>query len=239
MGLPPVKQTLGYLIFLLSAGLRLSNPVAVVTSLVNCVECENLLKDDILTQMIADYLDLEKLQKSLPLYVSIFPQQHDGKGFTDFIHGLKDAFKTEILGIDNQYAQFRHIQSLPIHQQKEMILASSALPLLFKAHQDETGQRFTDGGQGGMLKSQGNTPIEPLIHAGCEHVIVVHLDGTSLWHRHDFKETSVIEIRPSVDMGGMAKMLDFSKEHIDTLINVGYQDAKSTLAKVQKCIKRY
>lgn len=230
------KQSLSYLIFLLSAGLRLTNPIGVATTLVQNVELGNLLKDDVLQNMMQEYLDLGQLQKSLPLYVSIFPQKHDGKALADFIMGIKDGIKTEILGINNQLSEFRHIQALPLDQQKETILASSALPLLFKAYEDEKGLRFTDGGQGGMIQSQGNTPIEPLIRAGGENIIVVHLDGTSLWHRHDFPNTNIIEIRPSINMGGFKEMLDFSEKNVNKLVATGYQDAIQTLSKVKSAL---
>ena len=230
------KQSLGYLTFLLSAGLRLANPVGIATTLVQNLTVENLLKDDVLQAMLQQYLDLDNLQKSLPLYVSIFPQQHNGKGFMDLFGGLKDAFHTEILGKNNQLSEFRHVQSLPLESQKEIILASSALPLLFKAYETEQGQRYTDGGQGGMINSQGNTPITPLIKAGCEHIIVVHLDPTSLWHRHDFSNTTILEIRPSIEMGGFKKMLDFSEENVKTLIATGYKDGIEAISKVKNSL---
>lgn len=235
IGLPPIKQKLGYIIFLLSAGLRLSNPITLATALSGCISCENLLKDDILTKMMAEYLDIEQLQHSLPLYVSIFEQSYQNAAFNDLLQGLKDAFKTNVLGIENQYSEFRHIQALPIDEQKEIILASSALPLLFKAYQNDS-KRHTDGGQGGMIKSQGNTPIKPLIDAGCKHILVVHLDGGSLWHRYDFGETSIIEIRPSIDMGGSIAMLDFSAGHVQKLKAAGYHDAKQMLENIQKTL---
>ncbi|MFW2177912.1 MULTISPECIES: patatin-like phospholipase family protein [unclassified Moraxella] len=227
------KQSLGYITFLVSAGLKFSNPIGIATTLVQNLEVESIIKDDVLQDLLQEYLDLSHLQKSIPLYVSIFPQTHNGKALTDFYMGIKDGFQTEILGINNHSSEFRHIQSLPLEQQKETILASSALPLLFKAYQDENQSRYTDGGQGGMIKSQGNTPIEPLIKAGCKHIVVVHLDGTSLWHRHDFPEASIIEIRPSIDMGGFGAMLDFSEATVTKLIQTGYQDAITTFKKVQ------
>ena len=241
LSLPSVGKSLNYITFLLASGLKLSNPLVVakglLTSVVNCVDCDHLLKDDILHDMMQQYLDLEQLQKSIPLYVSIFPQNELNNAFRDFIDGLKDAIQTEVLGIENKLAEFRHIQALPLEQQKEIILASAALPLLFKAYQDENRSRFTDGGQGGMVKSQGNTPIKPLIDAGCKHIIVVHLDGTSLWHRHDFPDTQIIEIRPSIDMGGFMEMLDFSKPNVQALINAGYKDAKLALAQVKQALE--
>ncbi|OPH34076.1 patatin-like phospholipase family protein, partial [Moraxella atlantae] len=233
------KTKLGYFGFLLSAGLKLSQPLIWLTSLVPTflvptLSLDNLLKDDVLESMLQDYLDLTRLQSSIPLYVSIFQQHQSNSAVQDFIFALPDGLKNVFLGIDNQFAEFRHIQSLPIQQQKQVILASCALPLLFKAYEDEQGRRFTDGGQGGLLKSQGNTPIQPLIDAGCRNIIVVHLDGASLWHRHDYSDASIIEIRPSKDLGGFKQMLDFSSDTINNLIDLGYQDTKTTLDKLQQ-----
>lgn len=230
--LPSINDKLGYLTLLLSAGLRLSYPFSIILNATNFMEIESLVEDSVLHDLMQKYLDLDCLQHSIPLYVSVFAQHHQGKAIQDFLMGLKDLFKTEVLGVNNQLSEFRHIQSLAKEEQKELILASAALPLLFKAYQDQQGKRFTDGGQGGMLNAQGNTPIEPLIQAGCQNVIVVHLNGASLWHRHDFANTSIIEIRPSIDLGDGRATLDFSQTTINQLIKLGYDDAKQTLTKV-------
>lgn len=235
--LPSIKQSIGYISFLLSSGLRLTNPLGIMHNLSQCLKIEHVCDDRVLQKMMQEYLNLEQLQHSLPLYVSIFPQYHVNSAIDDFLGGIKDAFQTGILGIENHLSEFRHIQSLPLEQQKETILASAALPLLFKAYESENSSRFTDGGQGGMIKSQGNTPIQPLIDSGCKHIIVVHLDGTSLWHRHDFPDVEIIEIRPSIDMGGFFEMLDFSKPSIQMLIDTGYRDAKLALSQVKESLE--
>lgn len=237
LGLSSKKSAVAYLTFLLSSGLRLSNPVGIATALsgVVGVSVESLLSDDVLQKMMQEYLDIDTLQKSLPLYVAVYSHQHKEGAFGDFVVGIKDAFSTEILGKNNKLAEFYHIQSFPVTTQKEMILASAALPLLFKSYQDETGRHYTDGGQGGMLNSQGNTPIAPLIEAGCKKIVVVHLDGSSLWHRYDFADdVQIIEIRPSIDMGGFREMLDFSPSQLERLTKTGYQDATRTLGRIKQ-----
>lgn len=232
------KGSLDYVKLLLSSGLRLSNPVTLATSLLFLgVRLDNgFLKDHVLQKMIDDYLDLQTLQHSIPFYVSVFPQKNSGGGIEDFLFAIKDVVATEVLGCNNQLSEFHHIQKLPKVEQRQIILASAAIPFLFKAHTDSKGLRFTDGGQGGMINSQGNTPIQPLIDAGCDHIIVVHLDGNTLWARNDFRQANIIEIRPSMDMGGFLKMFDFDGTTVDKLIQLGYKDANHALSSVFRVI---
>jgi len=225
-----------YFTLLLSTGLRLSSPIGWLSFLfmgLKTSDIENVLKDDTLRMMLEEYLDIEHLQHSIPLYVSVFKQQHKGKAFKDLFLAIKDVVKVELAGIDNAPSEFRHIQSLSLNEQKEVLLASAAVPLFFKAFSDGQNGRYTDGGQGGYLKSQGNTPITPLIEAGCRHVIVTHLADGSLWHRHDFPKASIIEIRPSIEIGGTLAMFDFSVETVDRLIQAGYHDTMKALQKVK------
>ncbi|MGM8886870.1 patatin-like phospholipase family protein [Psychrobacter sp. 1U2] len=225
-----------YFTLLLSAGLRLSSPLGLLSSVFvgfKTSGVENILKDDTLRMMLEEYLDIEHLQHSIPLYVSIFKQQQSGKAFIDLFLAIKDVVKVELAGIDNAPSEFRHIQSLSLEEQKEVLLASAAVPLFFKAFSDGQNGRYTDGGQGGYLKSQGNTPITPLIEAGCRHIIVTHLADGSLWHRHDFSDTSIIEVRPSIEIGGTMAMFDFSVETVDRLVQAGYHDTMKTLQKVK------
>ncbi|EKO3556331.1 hypothetical protein P0F09_000628 [Vibrio metschnikovii] len=100
---------------------------------------------------------------------------------------------------------------------------------------------YTDGGQGGWSKQQGNTPIEPLIAAGCNLVIVTHLNDGSLWSRHDYPETTILEIRPQQSIsrhhgtfGGVKNVLGFNRENITSWIQQGYDDTKICFAKVMK-----
>lgn len=233
----PEALKLGLIKFLVSAGLKFNTPIDFVVERISkkFFSVDNLFKDQVLVELLSEYVDIQQLQTSLPLYVSIFKQYKHNMAVDDLFQGLIDLLQTEVLGVENQHSEFRHIQSLPLEQQKEMILASSALPFLFKAYQNES-KRYTDGGQGGMIKSQGNTPIQPLIDAGCKHIIVVHLDGQSLWHRHDFSDVEVIEIRPSIDMGGMKEMLNFSADHVQKLMKTGYDDAKKAFVKIQNAL---
>ncbi|MBW6086929.1 hypothetical protein KZ779_28470 [Escherichia coli] len=50
---------------------------------------------------------------------------------------------------------------------------------------------FGDGGMGGWRNMQGNTPVTPLVDAGCNMVIVTHLSDGSLWDRRAFPDTTI------------------------------------------------
>lgn len=91
-----------------------------------------------------------------------------------------------------------------------------------------------------MAKSQGNTPITPLIEAGCTHIIVSHLDHGSLWHRYDYPDVNILEIRPNQNLDlSFSKLLDFSRENIEILRTQGYIDAKKEISKVFQILSMF
>ncbi|MCZ5545045.1 patatin-like phospholipase family protein, partial [Escherichia coli] len=69
------------------------------------------------------------------------------------------------------------------------------LPLLFRPREVQ-GKMYCDVGMGGWRNMQGNTPVTPLVDAGCNMVIVTHLSDGSLWDRQAFPDTTILEIRP-------------------------------------------
>lgn len=251
------KKLLPYLIFLGSAGLRVNPSVwglnglwvllsktAIRNKLPDFASLlpdflnkflsddgfKSVLTDAPLQEMMNEFLDIGQLQRSLPLYVAVFKQEN-------FLKGVSDIAKAEILGIENGNSLFKHIQSLPLEKQKDMLLASAAIPILFESRQDSDDSRLTDGGQGGWIKAQGNTPVTPLVEAGCDHVIVSHLNNGSLWHRYDFPKTTCIEIRPNPKLDlGLSAMFDFSPEKIEQLKNAGYEDTKDQIGKIKQAL---
>lgn len=236
-----------YISLLMASGLRLATPIGWVASLasiglerLNIKSLEGFCKQEPLSEMMAEFLNLEHLNRAVPFYISTYKIKDNEKAlqrFKETLIAAKDFLKAEVLGLDNQYSEFYKIQDLSIEEQKNYILASAALPLIFLPQKDDKGNRFVDGGLGGAVKSQGNTPITPLIEAGCTHIIVSHLDQGSLWHRHDFPHTTVLEIRPhqSLDMS-FARLLDFSQENIERLRMQGYLDAKHELSRVMQAL---
>ncbi len=192
---------------------------------------EGLLSDAPLKALMHEYLDMEGLMRGIPLYVSVY----------ESAGGLRDALTwmaAEATGLfDTRPSSFLHVQSLPPAERSEALLASAALPLLYQAR--ALGQqRYADGGLGGTLRSQGNTPITPLIQAGCKLVIVTHLSDGALWSRHDFPDTTVLEIRPQRPItpdGNEAKaLLGFDSVNLQRLQTQGYEDTLYCVGRVIK-----
>lgn len=198
-------------------------------------EFKSLCNDHVLHEMMDEFLDIQQLQNSMPFYVSVY--EYEG-----FLKTLADIGQAELFGIENKGSIFKHLQSLPISQQREMLLASAAIPVLFETRQDENGKMLTDGGQGGWLSSQGNTPVTPLIEAGCNLVIITHLSNGALWHKYHFPHATCIEIRPNPKLNlGVAAMFDFSAEKIQLLIQTGYEDTIQQMGNIYEtldCLSR-
>ena len=107
-----------------------------------------LLSDEPLTALMDHYLDTDALADGLPLYVSLYPTE-------GACRILLTAFVLNWVS-EPRKRRFQHIQSLPRGQQKEALLASAALPLLFRPREVQ-GTMFGDGGMGGWRNMQGNT----------------------------------------------------------------------------------
>lgn len=229
-----------YLKLLVVAGLSLSIPGRSILSGIQLARSlgvrdkfeDGLFSDDPLRKLMDRYLDVDALHNGLPLYVSVFKSQG----------GLEDLLKTLVaeLGIvDTPESEFLHIQALPAAEQKNALLASAAIPLLFASKKVQNSS-YSDGGMGGWQKLQGNTPITPLLQAGFKQVIVTHLSDGSLWSRQDFPDATVIEIRPqsSIERGAaVGDLLGFDPNKIPSWIEQGYVDTKHCVGRVMESVQ--
>lgn len=190
-----------------------------------------VLSNKPLSKLLDKYLSLDKLSDGLPLYVSVFRSKG---GIVD----IAEIMSAELGLKDNPQSEYVHIQSLPRELQKKMLMASAAIPLMF-SEQVINGVVYTDGGQGGWSKQHGNTPIKPLIDAGCNLVIVTHLNDGSLWSRHDFPDTTIVEIRPQAllgrdqgTLGAVKDILGFTTDNIQSWIDQGYADTMISMGRI-------
>lgn len=128
------------------------------------------------------------------------------------------AYNTECLDIE--YFKLNNESDDDI---KDMLLASSALPVIFKRQQVK-GKGYYDGG----LKD--NVPLMPLYDKGVRNFIIVHLSRDSMIDRDRFKGANIIEIVPNESQGNLLTgTLDFSKEGALKRINQGYKDTVNML----------
>lgn len=188
-----------------------------------------LLSDTPLKRLMDRYLDVDALGSGLPLYVSVFRSR-------GALLDLLSCLIGELGFKDPPDSEFLHIQLLPQHERRDALLASAAIPLLFSP-KFVNNTPYTDGGQGGWSKMQGNTPITPLLRAGYKTIIVTHLSDGSLWSRQDFPEATVLEIRPQTLIsrhGVTPDLLGFDAKKIPSWIQQGYDDTMHCVGRVMK-----
>lgn len=111
---------------------------------------------------------------------------------------------------------------------KRALLASSAIPLFFPSRKVH-GKRYTDAGLTMPL------PSKVLRDAGCACICSIFLSDTHTQNRTDYPDATLLQIRPTSNIdSSILTMLDFKRDHIEQLINLGYKDANTTLAEAQQ-----
>lgn len=186
-----------------------------------------LIDNGPIKKLLGQYVSHEKLAQGLPVYVSVFPNLN----FWESAVGFSLAFlKIQ----DTRRSEFIHLQALNADEQEKILLASAALPFLLQS-QEVQGTHYSDGGQGGWLTSQGNTPIAPLVERGYGTVIVASLSDRARWERQDSSDTKIIEIerRRTIDrtpiLPEVFDTLSFHPERIASWIEQGYEDTMRSL----------
>ena len=112
-------------------------------------------------------------------------------------------------------------------QQKDMLLASSALPLVYfglsGARIRGFNDRFYDGG---YTDDGDNLPVRPLYDRGLRKIIAVPLTNEpELEKQHQFADAEIINIIPTEDLGGqVAGMLYLDHDKAEHDIQLGYDD---------------
>ncbi|WP_180112930.1 patatin-like phospholipase family protein [Acinetobacter sp. YH12131] len=228
-----------YLILLASFGLRLNAvPLMVVQKLLAHYgigpdffkQDPSFLDNSPLTALIDKYVNWQCLQQGKQLYVSVYKSKG---GMSDLMGCLAAMLSLK----DTAPSDFLCVQQLPEWEWKNALMASAALPMLYES-QKIGGETYTDGGQGGWKTAQGNTPITPLINAGCNLVLVSHLSDGSFWNRTVFNETTVIELRPRklVEREGIRDLLAFNAHSINDWIEQGYTDTAVSISRIKDAL---
>jgi NTE family protein len=218
----------------------LSAGVSIVTRLAEEFDIDvpgidaQVLDDSPLVKLLEQYTTVESLKSGLPLYVSVY---ETGGAFQDIWGVLKSSLR---LG-NTRESDFLHVQNLPDTQMQQALMASAALPMLFRARKVQ-GKRYTDGGQGDWYGVGGNTPVKPLVDAGCETIIVVHLCDGSAWDRNQYPNTNIIEVRPRsmiAQGNAVSDLLGFDHQRIHSWSQQGYEDAMHCLSRVFETITKH
>jgi NTE family protein len=192
----------------------------------------HLLDDTHLVKLLQECTTPKAMKNGLPFYVSVF---ETSGGLEDVLGVLRSVVR---LG-NTADSEFLHIQSLPESEMQEALMASAALPVLFKAREVQ-GKFYTDGGQGDWYGVGGNTPVKPLVDAGCDTVIVVHLCDGSAWNRNQYPNTNIIEVRPQSSLAignAVSDVLGFDTARIAKWSEQGYADSMHCLKRVFDTIR--
>jgi len=193
---------------------------------------EGLLDNGFLQNLLEGELGLGNLEASPPIWISAYKSQGTMEDIVAYVLsglGMKDT-------ADSDYFL---LNSLPQPQRLSIVLASAAIPVAYGSEIVE-GQRYVDGGLGGAMTSRGNTPITPLVQAGCKHCIVVNLSDGSFFNRHEFPDTNIIEIRPEKSLhpdGLFSSLFDFRRDRISALIEQGYSDAERCVGNAARALQ--
>ncbi len=216
--------------FGLSVGGRLAKEFGLNSTLID----GELLDDSPLVNLLNKNVSTKALKNGLPLFVSVY---ESGGAANDILNVLKAGLRFD----NTQESDFLHVQSLQDSEMQQVLMASAALPLLFRSR-TVGGRQYTDGGQGDWYGVGGNTPVKPLVEAGYETIIVVHLNDGSAWDRNQYPDTNIIEVRPgaSIARGNMATdLLGFDHSRINSWIEQGYEDSMHSLRRVFDTIGKH
>lgn len=109
-------------------------------------------------------------------------------------------------------------------QMEKIILASSALPIVYEAVEID-GYYYRDGGL------TDNMPIKPLYEQGYRKLVVVALSHTAAINTDLYPDCELLLIRPSQNLGDtFSGTLNFKKQDIEMRMELGYRDAKRILS---------
>ncbi len=162
------------------------------------------------------------------------------------LFALADAdMEVFVTVLDKQSAEIKSykLNHLPKEEQIELLLASSALPILYESISHKDGE-YMDGG---VIKS-GNVPISPLYENGYRNILIssmnpaftLHNISDDIWDNplrridieKEYRGCDFSVIVPLEDLGGKLNgTLDFSQVGIRNRMICGYRDSLKQLKK--------
>ncbi len=161
-----------------------------------------------LEQLLRENLDIETL-KQKKVFVTLSPAGMDNEGAM----GLLKASFNHYIRNESQ------VIYSPIHEQDndlifKQILASCSIPFVFPSVNLDGKQVF----DGGLFD---NIPVKPLIDAGCDTIIVIHLHRIFFIGKSKYPGIDFREVRHWRSLGGV---LNFDKDQALKRYELGYND---------------
>lgn len=165
---------------------------------------EGLVSRDGLLQVLADYIDFEKLRNNpLDLYASV----------TEY-RDLND---------DKGQARYMKLNGKSDEEIRQILLASSCMPFVYEPVV-MNGITYRDGGL------TDNLPIKPLYDMGIRQFIVILLNDAGKVPVERFPGSEFLIIRPSKNLGDtVTGTLNFSSKSAKERMELGYIDCARTI----------
>lgn len=166
------------------------------------IDLEMLMKPyfsrDEMLEMISRYIDFDKVR-----------------------HGKYQIYNS-ICRLDNigekMIPEYRRLSDYDEDTVKKILLASTALPLIYEAVEID-GNYYRDGG------ICDNEPVAPLYDMGIRDFIVIGMTHGKVFNTERWKDTRFVTIYPSHDLGNLFEgTLNFSEKAIDFREMLGYKD---------------
>jgi NTE family protein len=204
-----------------------------------------MLRPGYLDALIEKYLDPVALRDGLPLFVSVFRSadptlssrnpldilvQQNWDGPTRGPLGTRFSVYFDIVAsMLGAQSEWLLVNDMPKERMFHAILASAAIPVVM-APRNVDGATMRDGG----VLGRGNVPVGAL-EGRIDRVIAIHLEALPLFHAGKFAGMDVIEIIPGSQLapygmlGAASASLDLSPARVESLMELGYADAKQKL----------
>ena len=166
-----------------------------------------------LEERLRTYLDIDKL-KQKEVYVTISAGGDQDGGFLSLV---KSSYQ-------HYLKKDRHVIYTPIWKEEgnniyKQILASCSIPVVFPQSIID-GKQYYDGGL------YDNVPVKPLVEAGCDKIIVIHLDRLPHFYARKYPDTVFYSLRPKHSLGWY---LNFSEDNSHLRYHQGYEEMQEFL----------
>lgn len=143
-----------------------------------------------------------------------------------------------VFSVDDARTEWRRLNGLPVDGVKELLLATTALPVIY-GRQKVGGREYFDGGVDTL--GDGNVPVAPLYENGYRNILVSSLDhyfsfgpNSSLLKGQSapkkYPDADITVLVPLEDLGDfISGTLNFSPSAIGSRMIMGYSDTKKQL----------
>ncbi len=177
---------------------------------------------EVFEQVMKDAIDYDALRQK-EVYITVALGGSEGGNFVDFFK----TYFNHYLRKDSQvkYMPVHALSNQLVHQS---VIASCSIPFFFPPVKMD-GNNCFDGGMYDRI------PVKPLVEAGCEEIIIIHLHK----NRHHFFNPK--KIGPSVTFHEikhkgkeLGRVLKFSHAQTEKLIDIGYQETKAYFEHLSK-----